>query len=70
MELDKNAVSYIIKQELYEPDDVFHKRSWFIVNLNPKTPDEFEEYTKYSKLWVNVHYNNCKYNNVQSIISK
>ena len=57
-----NGYFYDIYKELYEPDELFYKRIWFIVKLNPKTSKEFKEYMHYSILWKNIHFLNCIYN--------
>lgn len=71
MEISFNGISCFIERDLYEPDDIFYKRLWFIIKQNPYSLKKLEEIILYSLYWKNIKYYNCKYNDdIQKIISK
>jgi len=57
----KNGRYYIITKDKYETREKFNERSWFIINSNPKTEDEFEELIILSRIWVNIKFNDAIY---------
>ena len=62
MEIEYNGISYLINKDLYESDDIFYKRLWFICKQQPKNKEEFNEIINYSLFWKNNYYYGCKYN--------
>lgn len=61
MIFEHNGFLYNISKDIYEPDDLYYKRVWFIVKLNPKTIDELNNYIHYSFLWKNIRFLECIY---------
>ena len=62
MEIEYNGISYLINKDLYECDDIFYKRIWFISKQQPKNKAELDEIIHYSLFWKNIYYYGCKYN--------
>ena len=62
MELEYNGISYLIQQDLYECNDLFYKRIWFISKNQPKNKQELNELINYSLFWKNIKYYGCIYN--------
>lgn len=60
MQFSKNGVSIMVDREDHESDEEYFNRGWFIVSQN-LSKYKLEEVVKLSKVWVNIHYNNCKY---------
>ena len=62
MEVEYNGISYFIQQDLYECNDLYHKRIWFISKNKPKNKQELNELINYSLFWKNNKYYGCTYN--------
>ena len=62
MEISYNGISLFLTKKIYEPDDIFYKRAWFIVKQQPQNIQELNEIINYSIFWINIEYYNCKYN--------
>lgn len=62
MEVEYNGISYFIQQDLYECNDLFYKRIWFISKNQPKNKQELNELINYSLFWKNIKYYGCIYN--------
>ena len=62
MEIEYNGISYFIQQDLYECNDLFYKRIWFISKNQPKNKQELNELINYSLFWKNIKYYGCIYN--------
>lgn len=54
--------TYTIPKELYEPDNIYLKRLWFVAKQEPDNKEKYEEAIHYSILWKNIKILNCKYN--------
>ncbi len=52
---------YIIPYLPYECDDVYYQRAWFVVKQQPNNEKEFNEAIYLSKLWCNIKYLDCTY---------
>ena len=71
MEFSYNGYSYFIEKYEDEPDIHYYKRCWLITKNNPKTFEEYGNIERLSRLWINVNFLGCKYNdNVMKKINK
>lgn len=64
-----------IKRNLYETDESFKRRKWFISQAKPKNKKELEEYIVFANAWVNTLFLDCIYptfamNKIKSILIK
>ena len=62
MEFSYKGYSYFIKKYNNEPDIHYYKRGWIITKNNPKNDEEYHNIEKMARLWINVNYLGCKYN--------
>jgi hypothetical protein len=62
MIFENNGYYYNINKDIYEPDDLYYKRVWFIIKLKPKNINELNNYIHYSILWKNIKFLGCVYN--------
>lgn len=61
-EFSKNGLRFKIYQENREPSIIYDDRVLFIMNQNPINNKQLDEVVRYSKIFVNVKYLGCKYN--------
>ena len=61
MEFAKNGISIILNKNKHEADDIFFERGWFIVSQPKDQLNNFSELIKYSDIWINYKFLNCKY---------
>lgn len=64
MEISYNGISLFLTKKIYESDDIFHRRAWFIAKQQPKNIKELNEIINYSIFWINIQYYNCRYNDI------
>lgn len=58
--IEYNLDFYIVDQDLYEPDEVFYTRVWYILsNLN--STSDFDILVKKSRITVNKQFYECEY---------
>lgn len=55
---------YTFTKNLYESEDVFYDRIWFIASQKPKNEKELKKYIDYSHIWINIKYNHLTYDPV------
>lgn len=58
----RDGYVYYIERGNNEIDEHFFARSNFIVSQKPKTEAEYEHAVKYSKIYINIKFLKCKYN--------
>jgi hypothetical protein len=51
--IHSRGIIYSISRELYESDESFYQRSWFIVNKKPDSNESFKKIEKLSFIWRN-----------------
>ena len=61
MEFKKNGISIILNKNKSEPEELFFKKSWLIINQNNELFRNYDEIIKLSNIWINHKYKNCKY---------
>ena len=61
MEFKKNGISIILNKNNSEPEELFFKKGWFIINQNNKLFKEYDNINRLSKVWINYKYKKCKY---------
>lgn len=59
----KNGYFIIIEKDKNEFDDQFTERGMFIVSQKPQNENELNECIRYSRIFRNVKFNKCKYDN-------
>lgn len=64
-----------IKRNLYETDESYKRRKWFINQAKPKNEKELKEYIVLANAWVNTLFLGCIYptfamNRIKSILVK
>lgn len=57
----KNNKFFIIERDMYESTEKFNERGYFISNMLPETKSDYDEAVRLSRIWVNMKFNNCKY---------
>tara|TARA_Y100000590_G_C15356262_1_gene877121 strand:+ start:498 stop:734 length:237 start_codon:yes stop_codon:yes gene_type:complete len=70
MEIEFNGKSYYITRNSFEPINQFEKRAWFIAKChsNKQNKDSLDKIIQLSKIYTNIEFNKCKYN--EDITSK
>lgn len=58
----KNCCVCLVKQDIGEPPEHHAERGMFIVSQTPKDKLEYNEFLKYSRIYINKKYNKCVYN--------
>jgi len=53
--IHNNGIIYGISRELYESDESFYRRAWFIVNKKPDSNESFNKIEKLSFIWRNYN---------------
>jgi hypothetical protein len=61
MEFEYKGISYYIDKLQDEPDNVFFKRSWFIIKNEPNDSKELNKLVTQSEIWAKSHFLKCKY---------
>lgn len=62
MEFSYNGYSYFIEKYENESEIYYYKRCWLITKNNPKNDEEYQKIDKMSRLWININYLGCQYN--------
>ena len=71
MEFSYNGYSYYIERYENEPDIHYYKRCWIITKNNPQDIDHYKKIEKLSRIWINVNFLGCKYEeNTMKEVSK
>lgn len=52
----------MVEQDKYESNDMFNERGWVVASLAPKTPEEYEQAIRLSRIWINIKFHGAKYN--------
>jgi hypothetical protein len=60
----KNGKYYVIDKDKYEISEKFLDRCWFIVNCMENTKLPYSEILQCSRIWSNIKFNNCSYDNM------
>ena len=68
MIIEYNGITYTIPKEEYEPDNIYLQRLWFVAKQQPFDEKSYLEAVHNSKLWKNIKFLNCKYD--QEILKK
>lgn len=50
-----------VDQDLDESDDNYIERGYFITSQNPKNDEEYNNALLYSRIYINVYYKKCIY---------
>ena len=71
----KNGKFYILESDKYESLERFNERGWFIASLSPNNDSEIEDTIQLSRIWANIKFNKCIYddvlmNKINNIITK
>ena len=61
MEFKKNGISIILNKNKSEPEELFFKKGWLIINQNNELFKNYDEIIKLSNIWINQKYKKCKY---------
>ena len=58
-----NSKLYIFEQDVYEPDNLFYERIWFVINgiSESTTKKEFDILVKKSRIMNNIKYLEASY---------
>lgn len=71
MEFSHSGYTYFIERYENEPDLYYYKRCWIITKNNPKNNEEYTEIERMSRMWININYLGCKYQeNIMKEIGK
>lgn len=62
--IEYNLDFYIIEQNLFEPDEIFYERSWYIL-LNLNNILDYETLNKKSRIITNMKYLECCYDQIK-----
>lgn len=62
MQIEKNGIVYTVKQNEFEPKDIFVQRMWFVVSQKPMNAIDYNTAVLESNIWSNMHYLGCSYN--------
>lgn len=57
----KNKIICIVDKDDYETDEQYYERGYFISNNNPKNKSEYDKLLLYSRIYRNVNYYKCVY---------
>jgi len=60
----KNGSFYLLKKDKFESIERFNERGWFVVSIAPKNEDELNEAIRLSRIWSNMKFNKCTYDNI------
>ena len=58
----KNNFYCILQRDEGEPYEHFIERGYFVAGLAPKNNEEYYKYITYSRIYTNIKYYHCKYN--------
>ena len=61
MLVDYNGISYTIPRDIYESDNIYFQRIWFVAKQEPRTKKQLDECIYNSILWKNIKFMHCKY---------
>ena len=61
--IEYNQDFYLLDQDVYEPDEVFYSRAWYILNkLHSKdNKDDFNTLVKMSRILANIQNYKCEF---------
>lgn len=60
----KDGNFYYLLKDKYEPMERFNERGMFVASLSPKTKSEMDEAIRLSRIWVNVKFDKCVYDQI------
>lgn len=59
--VEKDGYVIAIKKETGEPHEHVIERGYFVVSQQPETQEEYEEAVRFSRIYINKKYKQCKY---------
>jgi hypothetical protein len=60
----KDGNYFLLKRDEYESIERFNERGWFIASIAPKSQTELTEAIRLSRIWINMKFSKCTYDQV------
>lgn len=60
----KNGNYYLLDRDKYESSEKFNERGWFVASIAPKSKSELDEAIRLSRIWINIKFDKCIYDEI------